>query len=311
MGVRVVVAPGSAAPVAIDRPLPFKPKAGGAAAAASAAAATANAAAGRFEQARVVAATAYREWIAAMVPVRKTETLKLRADWELAGAERTIAAATSPEAKQQAEDAKAKADARVAELVAQLSQLNTELQPKLNAMTAARDAAAMAENVSAREAATAAARARDLEPASIFISRKTQRLYVRQAFAPVLEVPVQIQDADRPLGTHILTATERTATDIRWNAVTLTGGTADARGASAALDRISIPQDALDFIGERIWPRSSVIISDEALSAETAKDTDFIVVLSNEPQGGIKNRSPAPRTGTASRSASGAIWSRF
>jgi hypothetical protein len=37
-------------------------------------------------------------------------------------------------------------------------------------------------------------------------------------------------------------------------------------------------------------PRSSLIISDEALSPETGKETDFVIVLSGEPQGGIKIR---------------------
>jgi hypothetical protein len=33
-----------------------------------------------------------------------------------------------------------------------------------------------------------------------------------------------------------------------------------------------------------------VIVSDEALSEETGKGTEFVVVLSDEPQGGIKFR---------------------
>jgi hypothetical protein len=37
-------------------------------------------------------------------------------------------------------------------------------------------------------------------------------------------------------------------------------------------------------------PRSSVIISDEGLSSETGRHTDFVVLLSGEPQGGIANR---------------------
>ena len=37
-------------------------------------------------------------------------------------------------------------------------------------------------------------------------------------------------------------------------------------------------------------PRSSLIISDEELSSETGKDTEFVVVMSGEPQGGIKFR---------------------
>lgn len=57
------------------------------------------------------------------------------------------------------------------------------------------------------EAAEAARKAAlDLEPVSVFISRKTQRLYVRQAFQPILESPVTIRDADRPIGTHVFTA---------------------------------------------------------------------------------------------------------
>jgi hypothetical protein len=65
---------------------------------------------------------------------------------------------------------------------------------------------------------------------------------------------------------------------------------ADPDGARSALDRIIIPQDALDRITEMASPRSSLIISDEALSMETGNDTDFVVILSGEPQGSIKVR---------------------
>jgi hypothetical protein len=64
----------------------------------------------------------------------------------------------------------------------------------------------------------------------------------------------------------------------------------DPDGAKAALNRIVIPQDALDRIAGMMAPRSSLIISDEELSAETGKDTEFVVILSGEPQGGIKSR---------------------
>jgi hypothetical protein len=60
--------------------------------------------------------------------------------------------------------------------------------------------------------------------------------------------------------------------------------------AKAALDRIVIPSDVADRIAGLISPRSSVIVSDEALSPETGKGTDFIVIMSDEPQGGIKFR---------------------
>jgi hypothetical protein len=67
-----------------------------------------------------------------------------------------------------------------------------ELQPKLDAAASAREAAVEAEKRRAAAAETARQAARDLEPVSVFISRKTQRLYVRQAFETVLEVPVTI-----------------------------------------------------------------------------------------------------------------------
>jgi hypothetical protein len=60
--------------------------------------------------------------------------------------------------------------------------------------------------------------------------------------------------------------------------------------AKEALDRITIPQDALDRIAAMAWPRSSLIISDEPLSSETGKGTDFVVIMSGEPQGGIAFR---------------------
>jgi hypothetical protein len=63
--------------------------------------------------------------------------------------------------------------------------------------------------------------------------------------------------------------------------------------AKSALDRIVIPQEVLDRI-PGIVPRSSLIITDEALSTETGKGTDFVVLLSGEPQGGIKFRRRAP-----------------
>jgi hypothetical protein len=83
----------------------------------------------------------------------------------------------------------------------------------------AREVAVAAET--ARVVAADAARkvAHDLAPVSVFISRKSQRLYVRQAFQPVLESPVTIRDADRPIGTHVFTAIERACgDDMRYRA---------------------------------------------------------------------------------------------
>jgi hypothetical protein len=66
---------------------------------------------------------------------------------------------------------------------------------------------------------------------------------------------------------------------------------ADVSGARSALDRLVIPQEALDRISSVLLPGSSLIISDEGPSNETGKDTDFIVFMSGEPQGGRTSRS--------------------
>jgi hypothetical protein len=154
-----------------------------------------------------------------------------------------------------------------------------------------------------------------MSPVSVFISRKTERLYVRQAFQPVLEVPVTIKDAGEPIGTHIYTALDSTdgGRGLRWSAVTIDGrdsaqsekpspkgrhaailGEGDTDPARAALDRIDIPADAAGRIAEVISPGSSLVISDEGMSAETGKETDFVILLSSAPQGGIKMRRRNP-----------------
>jgi hypothetical protein len=223
-----------------------------------------------------------------MLPVRIADNLTLRAEEQLAAAEAALVSAVSVEAREQAEAGRAKAVARIAELRAQSAVAKAELQPKLDAIAPARAAAVAAE--AARAAAAQAARevALDLEPVSVFVSRKTQRLYVRRAFEPVLESEVTILDPDDPIGTHVFTAMERSDGDaLRWTVVSLAESPDRAR---AALERIVIPPDALDRIAAMVSPRSSLIVSDEGLSAETGNGTDFVVILSGEPQGSMKIR---------------------
>jgi hypothetical protein len=315
LGMRVIVAPGDVAPVEITHPTLFTQKSS-VGAVAAARAAEANEAASKAAQARLAAVTASREAARATTSVRTVQNLRLGAEAQLATAERVVASASSAEANDQAENVKAKAAAKVAEVETQLTAAKAELQPKLDAAAAAREAAVAAETAKAVAAEAAREMARALEPVSVFISRKTQRLYVRQAFKPILETPVMIEDADRPIGTHVFTAVERSDGDgdMRWRVVSMDGGhpdgggveasgsarggrgrdvepaSTDPSGAIAALDRIAIPQDVLDRIAGMASPRSSLIISDEALSPETGKGTEFVVLMSGEPQGGIKFR---------------------
>ena len=318
MGMRVIVAPTDVAPVEITHPLLFQPKPGAVALAASRAA-EAQEAAKKAANVKLAVATASREATLATAPVRAAETLKLKAEAQLAAAETALGAAKSPEEKEQAETARVQASVRLAELQAQWEASKADLQQKREAALSAREAAAAAE--AARLQATEAARqiARELQPVSVLISRKTQRLYVRQAFAPVFESPVTIAEPDRPIGTHVFTAAERTSDDkLRWNVVSLLGSKrapssatqphergrassnrdveptpTDVSGAKAALDRIVIPPDALDRIAA-VAPRSSLIVTDEPMSTETGKGTEFVVLLSGEPQGGIKKRRRSP-----------------
>jgi hypothetical protein len=79
---------------------------------------------------------------------------------------------------------------------------------------------------------------------------------------------------------------------LRWTAVTID----EADSAKDALDRITIPQDVIERIGPTALPRSSIVISDEPLSAETNYRTEFVAVLSNQPQGGFITRERSPDT---------------
>jgi hypothetical protein len=70
---------------------------------------------------------------------------------------------------------------------------------------------------------------------------------------------------------------------------------ADVTAAKAALERIAIGPDDLERISEVVLPGSSLIISDEGANIETGKDTDFVIIMSGEPQGGLKTRRREPR----------------
>src|SRR5215475_3506097 len=118
MGMRVIVAPTEVAPTEIVHPALFAPKPDGAALAA-ARATEADEAAKKAAQARLIAVTASRESAAATKTVRVAENLKLRAEAQLAAAEKALASASSPDQKERAEAARATAAAKVEEVQAQ------------------------------------------------------------------------------------------------------------------------------------------------------------------------------------------------
>jgi hypothetical protein len=292
IGMRVIIAPSDAEPVEFSDPKLFVPNAAALAAAPARAETLAREAADAAtaaDEAKKAAAVAAREAAAAPLTVRKLEMLKSRADAELAFAEKALAAAKTDQDKARAEDLQQKSSAKVADLGTQLDAAKADAAAKHDAVAAAQTALKAAE---AKRTETAAA-ARDaklaLEPVSVFISRATKKLYVRRGFASTIEVPITIRDPDKPIGTHVFTAVARADGGLRWTAVTIDNGD----DAKDALDRISIPQDVLDRIAPTAAPRSSLIVSDEPPNRETNYRTEFIVVLNNQPQGGLLTRKPA------------------
>jgi lipoprotein-anchoring transpeptidase ErfK/SrfK len=292
IGMRVIIAPNDAEPVEFSDPKLFVPSAQALAAAPARAetlARDAADAAKAADDAKAAATAAAREAAAAPAAVRKLEMLKSRADAELAYAERVLAAAKTDQDKARAADLQQKASANAADLGTQLDAAKADAKAKLDAVAAAKDALKAAE---AKRTETAAA-ARDaklaIEPVSVFISRATKKLYVRRGFASTIEVPITIRDPDKPLGTHVFTAVARTDAGLRWTAVTIDNGD----DAKDALDRISIPQDVLASIASTAVPRSSLIVSDEPPNREQNYRTEFVVVLNNQPQGGLAIRRPA------------------
>ena len=142
---------------------------------------------------------------------------------------------------------------------------------------------------------------------AVFISGKEKRIFVRHAFVPVFDMPIEIVNPGKPLGTHTFTALEVVdgGGRMRWNLISmpLTAGqpaaaaskkgaaqppkrtksvrgaviTSESSNATEALDRVNIPQEAIDRIAEFLTPGSSLIITDEGLGRETGRYTEFIV----------------------------------
>jgi lipoprotein-anchoring transpeptidase ErfK/SrfK len=143
-------------------------------------------------------------------------------------------------------------------------------------------------------------------PISMFVSRKTGKLYVRKGFEEVLETPVTIARPNDVIGTHVFTALKGDDDKLRWNVVSLPTDRLVKNGKyqvtmhrgeklrkvltppvheevapgdpRTALDRITIPDATLARLNELMTPGASFIISDLGQSFETGKGTDFILL---------------------------------
>jgi L,D-transpeptidase catalytic domain len=302
IGMRVIISPNDAAAVEFSHRALLVPNAAALAAAPARAetlAGEAAEAAKTADEAKKTAATTAREAASLAASLRKLDWLKHRADAELAFADKALAAAKTDQAKARAEELEQKAAANATEAGTQLDKAKADATAKRDAAAAAKDAAKAAETKKAAAGKAASEAKLALEPVSVYISRATQKLYVRrnthrpwpdggEVFDATIEVPVAIRNPERPIGTHIFTAMARTDAGLRWTAVTIDNGD----DAKDALDRITIPKDVLDRIAPTALPRSSIIVSDEPLSRETNYRTEFVAVLNNQPQGGFLMRRP-------------------
>jgi lipoprotein-anchoring transpeptidase ErfK/SrfK len=145
---------------------------------------------------------------------------------------------------------------------------------------------------------------------AVFVSRKDSKLYVRQNFAPLFEVPITIAPSDHPLGTHVFTAQADKSDPnlLRWSVVSLPVSARNAARSddgrstrrrkmagealaelrsppvqntpAEALDRITVPPDVMARIADALTTGASIIVSDQGIDqGETGEGTDFIVSL--------------------------------
>jgi hypothetical protein len=235
IGMRVVISPNDAAPVEFSHAALFVPNAEAIAAAPARAESLARDAAGAAraaDEAKKAAATTERETTSLTASLRNLKSLKTRADAELASADRALAAAKTDQAKARAEDRRQKADSKAAEVATLLDTATADAKSKLDAATAAKDAAKAAETKKATAAKIAGEAKLAVEPVSLYISRATQKLYVRRPtrkpvpdggeyFDATIEVPVTIRNPEKRIGTHVFTAVARNDAGLRWTAVTI------------------------------------------------------------------------------------------
>ena len=209
IGMRVIISPNDAAPVEISHPALLMPKAEAVAAAPSRAETLAREAAEAVktaDEAKKAATTAARETTSLAASLRRLEGLKKSADAELASADKALATAKTDQARAEAEDRKQKAAPKAAQAATELDTAKADAKSKLDAAAAAKDVAKAVEKRKADLAKAASEAKLALEPVSIYISRATQKLYVRrnthkpapdgggEVFDTSIEVPVAIRD---------------------------------------------------------------------------------------------------------------------
>ncbi len=112
-------------------------------------------------------------------------------------------------------------------------------------------------------------------------------IYIRQKSKDIFDTPIELKNPDEELGTHLFTAMsfEPSSEKVVWNAVTIQERKSSGRRSKNhtnhledVLERIKLPSYIKAFISDKLTPGSSLIITDNGISHETGKYTDFIVL---------------------------------
>jgi hypothetical protein len=221
------------------------------------------------------------------VQANKASAAMRRAQRALASAEARLTRAENAARRAKPQQARrlASAEASARGVLEKARRAAAEAQAAEAARTSEAEAAAAAAKVAvaANEAGAAAAKAAylGLQPISLLVSRQDSRLYVRQGFNSLFDMPIGIREPSRPLGTHVFTATAavEAGSALRWRVVTLPDAAGDlASSAAEALERIEFPAAAMEQVGARVWIGASLIVTDRTPSRETGPGTDFIVL---------------------------------
>ena len=321
IGMRVIISPNDAEPVEFSHPALLVPNAEALAAAPARAetlAREAAEAARTADEAKKAAATAARETASLTASLRKLEGLKTRADAELAPptrrsppqrptrprrGPRSSSRRPPPRPRNWRRSSTPPGPTRNRSSTPPPPQRTPPRRPRPERPTPPRRRARRSSR-SSRSRSTSAARRRSFTCGATRTSRR------RTAAARCSMRPSRFRSRSA-----IPTSRSARMCSRRWRATTRACAGARSRSTTrttprTALDRITIPQDVLDRIAPTALPRSSIIISDEPLSDETNYRTEFVAVLSNQPQGGFitRPRTPPevcrPRATTASASFS-------
>lgn len=223
---------------------------------------------------------ARRDWLEKHMAVQRTPQAIALVGKQWADAETRLVQARDAEASARARDLAAAEEAKEAQQLAVLAKKES-------------DAATIAAR-SAEKAATG-------EPISVFVSRKTGRLQVRQGWQTLHDAPVSFKEGTAPLGTHVYVALEPVGRGdaLRWISVSFNGAPpfvqaqrgarppmakpapvtpVSSETAETVLEQFEMSPESRKFVSERLWTGATLIVSDQGPSHETGRDTDFVIL---------------------------------